>query len=160
MGSRVPRNNQVSLIDVLRLLPVQPYKERDVLGRARYEALQAGRGEVHGVPVAAGDLNQLFLDSAPGGPKVSQQGARLLLRLLREDVLDVVEERQQEACIELLEAYAEGRASILGTTFWARPRGRRRPASTPREAILQAPEPELLTQPYRPTYRVTVHRLL
>jgi hypothetical protein len=160
MQPRVPETALVSLIDALRLLPVQPHKERDALGQARYEAIHSGRGDVHGVPVSGDELNQLFLDAAPGGPRVSKQGALLLLRLFREDVLEVVEERLQEACIDLLEAYAEGRASILGTNFWTRPRGRRKAAVPLLQRVVPEPEPELLTPPYRPAYRVTVHRLL
>ena len=54
------------LIDALRLLAVQPLKERNELGRARYCAAREGVGKVHGVPVSNEDLEELFIQDSAG----------------------------------------------------------------------------------------------
>lgn len=146
------------LIDVLRLLPVQPFKERDVLGTARFEAVRHGAGEVHGISVPLEDLGELFLDAEPGGPRVSSKGARLLLDLLRRGVLETDNRTESQDEIQLVLAYAEGRASIVGPGFWAKRRGKKRPEpkAEPVKRVQAAVSRPMHTH-FR--YPVTVHRL-
>ena len=117
------------MIDALRLLPVQPLKERDELGRARYAALRRGCGEGHANSVRLPDLEELFLEVDGSAPRISREGARLLLELYHEGVFETSLHRDAAADVDLLEAYAQGRASILGLSYWPRPRQQRRKVS-------------------------------
>lgn len=154
------------LLDVLRLLPVHPLRERDVLGLARFRARRAGWGVVHGVRLASGDLEELFLDQDGGHPRVSREGARLLLDLYQKGVLEASPTRDADGGVELLEAYADGRASIVSPAFLPRS-GRRKSRSIAQRPPHAAPahsKPDAPVQATRPgidpSYRMTVHRLL
>jgi hypothetical protein len=158
------------LIDVLRLLPVQPVRERDTLGVARYRALREGWGKVHGVRLSLEELNEVFVAEEGSQPRVSREGARLLLKLYEEGALERSPKRGSEAGIELLQAFVAGTASIVSPAL-LRTSGRRqaRPARQPAPrpaAVLSKPEPAI-SQPSQPTrpaperaYRLNVHRLL
>jgi hypothetical protein len=146
------------LIDALRLLPVHPGRERDELGQARYRATWDGSGEVHGVPVRLEDLEELFIQHGGGVPRASPDGARVLLELFRAGILEVSRDRTVEHGVELLEAYAQGSASIIGPGYWARrPRRKSQRAVAPpfRDGSTSAH-----VASYNPAYRVTTHRLV
>jgi hypothetical protein len=148
------------LIDALRLLAVQPVKERDELGRARYCAVREGWGEVHGVAVSQEDLEELFIQDSAGAPRISREGARVLLELFREGVLEVSREKRAKGGFELLEAYAQGRASIIGPGYWPKP-----PRAKARAVYTRSPVQASITHnargtPYQRTYQVTAHRLI
>jgi hypothetical protein len=145
------------LIDALRLLPVHPLRERENLGVARHRALQDGTGELHGVPVPAADLEQLFMGEDAGAPRISPAGASFLLRLYKDGVLEVSPRRRDADGLELLEAFAQGRASILGRAFWLRPRTGKTRRVTPREIEVPASTP--VVRPNDRVYRITTHRL-
>ena len=85
MGSGERRPYRCTLlIDALRLLPVHPLTERDELGQARYQALRQGSGEVHGTAVSLEDLQELFVQGDDGHPRISREGACVLLELYQE----------------------------------------------------------------------------
>ena len=112
------------LIDALRLLPVAPRREREELGLARHRAQLHGIARLRGVRVAAKDLDELFVQEVPGAPRLSPSGAKLLLELFRQGALEHID-RKLDGGIELLDAYAHGRASIVGPDYWNKPRRRR-----------------------------------
>ena len=69
-----------SLVDALRLLPnIRPVCERHRLGEAKHQAsLSPDRtASVNGVPVTLLELEELFLDSERGSPRVSPAGSDL-----------------------------------------------------------------------------------
>jgi hypothetical protein len=147
------------LVDALRLLPgIRPVRERDELGQAKHRASITGMGEVHGVPVSNAQLEQLFIYDERGGPRISPEGAAFLLRLFHEGVLERLDARAVNGGIELLSAYAEGRASVIGPGFWPKrkraPSVKRIAAPPPRETWRGTPA----LHPNR--YAVTIHRLI
>jgi hypothetical protein len=148
------------LIDALRLLAVQPLKERDELGQARHCAAGEGWGEVHGVPVSHEDLEELFIQDGAGAPRISREGARVLLELFREGVLEVSREKRAKGGFELLEAYAQGRGSILGLGYWSQPRRSKRNRVSAPPNVQRSVTRAVLGTPYNKTYRVTMHRLI
>jgi hypothetical protein len=146
------------LIDALRLLPVQPFREREELGLARHQAAQVGFSEVRGVRLRATQLNELFVEDGRGAPRISPLGADVLLELLRGGALDRTEQRV-EGGIELLEAYAQGRASIVGHSYWKKSRPRRVMQSVPARRTTPVADTGTVSSPYVTRYRVITHRL-
>ena len=151
------------LVDALRLLPgVAPVRAREALGQARHWATRTGVGEVNGVPASVAQLEQMFLHGEGGGPRISQQGAAFLLKLFREGVFERQDMRKVQDGVELLTAYAEGRASIIGPGYWPK---RKRSAGTRREPrVVPATPPytERTAVPERSfnRYSVIIHRLV
>ena len=111
-----------SLVDALRLLPnIRPVCERHRLGEAKHHAsLSPDRtASVNGVSVTLLELEELFLDSERGSPRVSQAGAALLLRLFEQGAFDFSECRPVEGGAGTVDSvfqrpgYAH-RAEVLG----------------------------------------------
>jgi hypothetical protein len=105
-----------SLLDALRLLPnIRPVSERYRLGEAKYHAsLSLDRTAlVNGVSVSLVELEELFLESERGSPRISQAGAALLLRLFEQGVFDFFERRPVEGGVELLTQYSKGLATLI-----------------------------------------------
>jgi hypothetical protein len=143
------------LTDALRLLPVHPSNERSVLGLARFHAAHAGSSEVRGQSLSLDELNELFIEDVPG-PRISHKGARLLLKLFYEGALEVLAENEDEIHIEVLEAYAAARASIVGSYHFRR-RGEARPFGA---TALQFAPPRTSHFPLDSArYRVITHRI-
>ena len=145
------------LIDTLRLLPVQPFREREELGLARHLAQRRGFGEVRGVRLPAKDLDELFVQKVPGAPRVSSRGAQVLLDLLRRGALEIIHRRAKDD-VELLEAYAQGQASITGLGYWKKPPRRTKPPSAP-NALTRTTTNVSVHWDRESAYRVTTHRL-
>ena len=117
-----------SLVEALRLLPnIRPVCERHRLGKAKHQAsLSPDRtGSVHGVPVTLLELEELFLDSERGSPRVSRAGATLLLRLFEGGAFDFFQCRPVEGGLELLTQYSKGLATLIEPRFWRRFRRQR-----------------------------------
>jgi hypothetical protein len=110
------------LADALRLLPVRPQKARYALGRAKHEATRLGSAEVHGVPVTLEELDELFLGDTAGAPRISREGALVLLKLFRAGAFVTCDERFVDGGVELLEAYGRGEASMICSWFWRKRR--------------------------------------
>jgi hypothetical protein len=146
------------LIDALRLLPVQPFREREELGFARHRALQAGFSELRGVSLPKTHLDELFLRDVPGAPRVSPSGAQVLLELFRRGALERID-RRVDGGIELLEAYAQGRASILGPAYWKKPRARGSTHLSAATPVVPPPALSRISWPHETRYRITAHRL-
>ena len=145
------------LVDALRLLPVAPMKTRAELGEARHSAKRHGEGAVHEVTVFLKELDELFIEEESGAPRVSPKGVQLLLKLYRQGVLEVAEKRRGEGGLEILEAYTQGRASIIGPGFWTKP-----PRRNPQRTLARPIEKHTstvhgLVTPYTRTYLVTTH---
>ncbi len=132
-----------SLVEALRLLPnIRPVYERHRLGEAKHHASCSSEqnASINGVSVTLADLEQLFLSSESGSPRVSHQGAAFLLRLFAQGAFEPSSEwRSVEGGVELLTQYAEGKVTLLDSRFWRRQR-RRRPPARERKAE-QAPTP-------------------
>ena len=114
------------LVDALRLLPgTRPVRERYKLGEAKFRAsLSPSRtADVNGVPVTLVQLEELFLCGESDRPRVSQEGARLLLHLFDQGAFDSTGCRKVEGGLELLVQYSEGLATVLAYTV--RPTARR-----------------------------------
>src|SRR5262245_12617244 len=115
------------LVDALRLLPdIRPVSERHQLGMAKHLAsLSSSRtANVGGVTVTLAQLEQLFLYSERGGPRISPAGAKLLLHLFGEGAFEATECRKVEGGLEQLTQYSNGLASVLDYSFWRRARRR------------------------------------
>ena len=80
------------------------------------------------------ELDELFQYDENGGPRVSQQGARLLLHLFDQGAFDPFDCRKVEGGLELLAQYSKGLATVIDDRFWRRARrsGESHGASTPR----------------------------
>ena len=148
------------LIDALRLLPVHPLTERDELGQARYQALRQGSGEVHGTAVSLEDLQELFVQGDDGHPRISREGACVLLELYQEGVLEIARHKAVEGGVELLQAYAQGRASIIGPGYWPKPRRTRARKVMALPSIERPTIRAVRGTPNQRTYQVTMHRLI
>lgn len=112
------------LVDALRLLPgIRPVCERHRLGEAKLRAALSPRLVVdfNGVPLTRAQLDQLFIYNELGGPRVSQEGAKLLLELFDEGAFDRSDPRSVPGGLDLLKRYSTGRASIID---YKRPRRR------------------------------------
>lgn len=152
-----------SLVEALRLLPdIRPVCERDRLGEAKHEAsgTRSRTASINGVSVTLLELEELFVDSERGTPRVSPTGAALLLRLFSEGAFDCVASRPVGGGLELLTQYSQGQASLIEPRFWGRARRqaspgttgrvtRKKPAAVADVSVVRAP----------PGVHVTVHRL-
>jgi hypothetical protein len=150
------------LANALSLLPnIRPACERDRLGEAKYQASRSPNraASLNGVPVTLLELEELFLQSERGSPRISQEGAALLLRLFEQGAFDVSEYRPVEGGLELLEQYSKGLAMLIEFAFWRRPRRPRSLAPAPRfeQSRATAMEAPIARRPA--SLNVTVHRL-
>jgi hypothetical protein len=150
------------LVNALRLLPgIRPVCERHRLGEAKHRASLSPRrsASVNGVPVTLVQLEELFLYNEHGGPRVSQEGAALLLQLFAEGAFDSSDCREVEGGLELLTQYSKGLATVIDYRFGARvlrPRSLA-PAERVKESKARAVKVSFARSPNRPN--VTVHRL-
>ena len=115
-ASRTRSCSYPSLVDALRLLPnIRPVCERHQLGEAKHQAsLSPDRtASVNGVSVTLLELEELFVDSECGIPRVSSTGAALLLRLFGQGAFDFSECRPVEGGVELLTQYSKGLATLI-----------------------------------------------
>jgi hypothetical protein len=161
--SRNPACPCPSLVDALRLLPnIRPVCERHQLGEAKHQAsLSPDRtSSVNGVPVTLLELEELFLDSERGSPRVSQVGAALLLRLFSQGAFDFSECRPVEGGVELLTQYSKGLATLIEPRFWGRVRRQLSPAPTKRVVRQRAPAAEVSVARHPAGLNITVHRLI
>jgi hypothetical protein len=162
-ATRTPTCPYPSLVDALRLLPnIRPVCERHHLGEAKHQAsLSPDRiSSVNGVPVTLLELEELFLESERGSPRVSQAGAALLLRLYSEGAFDFSECRMVEGGVELLTQYSKGLATLIEPRFWGRVRRQLSPAATKRVVRQRAPATEVSVARHPTWLNVTVHRLI
>jgi hypothetical protein len=152
-----------SLLDALRLLPnVRPACERDRLGEAKYYASRSPdhAASLNGVSVTLAELEELFRHSERGSPRISQEGAALLVRLFEQGAFDHPECREVEGGLELLEQYSKGLATLIESAFWRKPRRPRSVAPAPRfEHRAPATEVPIAHRPMG-GFHVTVHRLM
>ena len=104
------------LVDALRLLPgIRPVYERHRLGEAKHYASHSPdqTALVNGVAVTLLELEELFVWSKDGGPRVSRAGAALLIRLFEQKAFEVGEPRSVPEGLELLAQYSKGLATLL-----------------------------------------------
>jgi hypothetical protein len=104
------------LVECLRLLPgVRPVCERYRLGEAKLRAARSSRlgADFNGVQLTLAELDELFIYDEFGGPRVSQEGAKLLLRLFDDGAFDRSAPRSVPGGLELLKDYSTGRASVI-----------------------------------------------
>ncbi len=152
-----------SLVDALRLLPdIRPFCERHRLGEAKYHASLSPEqtASVNGVSVTLVELEELFLHSELGSPRVSQAGAALLLRLFEQGAFDFFECRPVEGGVELLTQYSKGLATLIEPRFWGTVRRQRPVAPTKRAKRKRAPAPEVsIARPPAELIGI-VHRLI
>jgi hypothetical protein len=152
-----------SLVDALRLLPnIRPVCARHRLGEAKYHAsLTPDRSAfVNGVLVTLVELEELFLPSERGSPRISQAGAALLLRLFEQGAFDFFECRSVDGGLELLTQYSKGLATLIEPRFWGT--ARRQQPLAPRKSVkrkkVSAQEVSIVPQPAE--LIGTVHRLI
>jgi hypothetical protein len=111
MGDRYPL-----LVDALRLLPgVRPVCERYRLGEAKLRASRSPKlmAYFNGIPLTLLQLEELFVYGGRGGPRVSQEGAKLLLGLFDDNAFDRSDSRSVPGGLELLTQYSQGHASVI-----------------------------------------------
>jgi hypothetical protein len=104
------------LVDVLRLLPgIRPVCERYRLGEAKLRASRSPKlmAYFNGIPLTLLQLEELFVYRERGGPRVSQEGAKLLLKLFDDGAFDRSDPRSVPGGLELLTHYSAGRASVI-----------------------------------------------
>jgi hypothetical protein len=149
------------LVDALRLLPnIRPVCERHRLGEAKHRASLSPdcTASFSGISLTLLELEELFLSIGGRGPRISEAGAALLLRLFEQGAFDATENRPVKGGLELLAQYSKGLVTLLGSNFWTRPR---RPA-VPRMRI-DAPSVSVAdTSVTRVNHwaNVTVHRMI
>ena len=115
-GNHNLRSPYPLLVNALRLLPgIRPVCERHRLGEAKHRASLSPRrsASVNGVPVTLVQLEELFLYNEHGGPRVSQEGAALLLQLFAQGAFDSSDCRKVEGGLELLTQYSKGLAIVI-----------------------------------------------
>lgn len=152
-----------SLVDALRQLPnIRPVCERHQLGEAKHQASLSPQrtASVNGVQVTLMELEELFLDSERGSPRVSQAGAALLLRLFAEGAFEFSESRPVEGGLELLTQYSKGLATLIEPWFWGRARRQPPLAPTKRVERKRAPAAEVPMARQPAGLNVIVHRLI
>jgi hypothetical protein len=153
MGVRYPL-----LVDVLRLLPgVRPVCERYRLGEAKLRASRSPKlmAYFNGIPLTLSQLEQLFVYGERGGPRVSQEGAKLLLKLFDDSAFDRSDPRSVPGGLELLMHYSAGRASVMD---YSRPKVRRaRQADDVKKRVGHVERPSIT--PHGPSNVIT-HRLI
>jgi hypothetical protein len=112
------------------------------------------------VSVTLGELEELFLDSERGIPRVSQQGAALLLRLFEEGAFDCSECRPVEGGLELLTQYSKGLATLIEPRFWGAAR-RQQPVAPTKSVTQKRPPAREVSIARLPAELIgTVHRLI
>jgi hypothetical protein len=152
-----------SLVDALRLLPnIRPVSERHRLGEAKYHAsLSPDRtASVNGVSVTLGELEELFLESERGSPRISQAGAALLLRLFEQGAFDLFECRPVEGGVELLTQYSKSLATVVEPRFWGSARRQQPVAPTKSIKRKRVPAREVSIARQPAELIGTVHRLI
>ena len=152
-----------SLVDALRLLPdIRPVCERHRLGEAKHHASLSPEQtvSVNGVSVTLVELEELFLHSERGSPRVSQAGAALLLRLFEQGAFDFFECRPVEGGVELLTQYSKGLATVIEPKFWGRVRRQRPVPPTKRAERRNAPNPQVSAARPPADLIGIVHRLI
>lgn len=152
-----------SLVDALRLLPhIRPVCERHRLGEARHEASHSPdrTASFNGVSVPLIELEELFLNSERGSPRVSQAGAALLLRLFEKEAFDFAECRPVEGGLELLTQYSKGLATLIEPKFWGRVRRQLPRAQTKSVARKRTPAREVSIARHPAELIGIVHRLI
>jgi len=153
-----------SLLDALRLLPdVRPACERDRLGEAKYHASRSAdrTASLNGVSVTLAELAELFRPNEGGTPRISPEGAALLLRLFERGAFDQPESREVDGGLELLEQYSKGLATLVESAFWRKPRRPRSAAPVQRFEHSRVPAVEgPITHRPMGGFHVTVHRLM
>jgi hypothetical protein len=152
-----------SLVDALRLLPnIRPVCERHRLGEAKHHAsLSPDRtASVNGVSVTLGELEELFLESERGSPRISQAGAALLLRLFEQGAFDFFECRPVEGGVDLLTQYAKGLATLIEPRFWGSARRQQPVAPTKSVKRKKVPAREVSIAREPAELIGTVHRLI
>ena len=104
------------LVDALRLLPgIQPVHELCRLGEARHRAL-ISRDQVtafDGLLLTLAQLEELFVYGEHGGPRVSPEGAKVLLHLFEENAFECANAYLVPGGLDLLRQYSNGEASII-----------------------------------------------
>jgi hypothetical protein len=153
-----------SLLDALRLLPdVRPACERDRLGEAKYYASRSANrtASLNGVTVTLAELEELFRHNEGGSPRISRDGAALLVRLFERGAFDQPESREVDGGLELLEQYSKGLATLVESAFWRKPRRPRSasPAQRFEHSRVPAVEGPITHRPMG-GFHVTVHRLM
>jgi hypothetical protein len=149
------------LVDALRLLPnIRPVCERHRLGEAKLCASLSRdpTASINGVSVTLIELEELFLGNGDRGPRISQAGAALLVRLFEQGAFDAGESRPVEGGLELLTQYSKGLATLLGSNFW--PRARRQAGSHRRKDEIRVPVTDTPIARVNHWSNVTVHRLI
>ena len=110
-------NSHPLLVDALRLLPgVRPAHERGRLGEARHRAWLSLEkvSAFNGRLLTLAQLEELFLYNEHGGsPRISPEGARLLLHLFEGGAFDCSDTRSVPGGVDLLRQYSNGEASII-----------------------------------------------
>jgi len=157
-----PTKSYPLLTVALRLLPdIRPMYERHRLGEAKHEAAHSADGTalLNGVSVTLLELEELFVDSERGSPRVSQQGAVLLLRLYQEGAFDFFHHRPMEGGLELLTQYSLGLASLIESRFWGKAR-RQRPLAPSAHAEHRKPRSHQPVVARHGEFIGTVHRLI
>jgi hypothetical protein len=104
------------LVDALRLLPgIRPAHERGRLGEARHRAwVSPERVTVfNGVLLTLAQLEELFLYGKHGGPRISPEGAKLLLHLFEDNAFECSDARSVPEGLDLLRQYSNGKVSII-----------------------------------------------
>jgi hypothetical protein len=151
-----------SLVDALRLLPnIRPVSERHRLGEAKHHACHSPdrTASLNGVSVTRVELEELFPHGECGSPRVSPEGAALLLRLFEQGAFDFAACRPVDGGLELLTQYSKGLATVIEPRFWgsvARQQPLEARKSVKRKRI-PAPEVSIARQP--PQLIGTIHRL-
>ena len=109
------------LVEALRLLPgISPRQERDRLGEAKYLASHSPTliTDFNGVELTVTRLQELFVRDKQGRPRVSPEGATLLLHLYEERAFPSFGDRRVAGDLELLTQYSRGLATVIGPNYW------------------------------------------
>jgi hypothetical protein len=115
---------------------------------------------VNGVSVTLVELEELFLESERGSPRISRAGATLLLRLFEQGAFGFFECRPVEGGLELLTQYAKGLATLIEPRFWGRACRQQpvAPTKSVKRKRVRAREVSIARQPAE--LIGTVHRLI
>ena len=145
------------LVDALRLLPgVRPVRERYRLGEAKLRASRSPKLMAYfsAIALTLAQLETLFVYGARGGPRVSPEGAKLLLKLFDDGAFDRSIPRTVSGGLELLVHYSAGRASVID---YRRPGARR--ARRANDVKKRVERVDSLSVSGPSTRAVVVHRL-
>ena len=94
---------------------MRPVCERYRLGEAKLRASRSPKlvAYFNGVALTLSQLEELFVYGEHGGPRVSQEGAKLLLKLFDDAAFDQSDPRSVAGGLELLTQYSQGHARVL-----------------------------------------------